>query len=64
MESIKKALCILLSVFVSSSILSGANVAFPDTWYSAPEAFSKFILIIATMFFFSQLFLKLTNKFR
>ncbi|AMG93501.1 hypothetical protein AL479_13900 [Citrobacter amalonaticus] len=64
MENMKKALCILLSVFISSSLLSGANVAFPNFWYSAPETFSKFILIITTMLFFSQWLLKLINKIR
>lgn len=63
MKKIIRLVGVFVAVLVASSVLSGAGVAFTETWYPAPEAFSKFILVISTMTFFVQISLKVANKF-
>ncbi|ENG7701283.1 TPA: hypothetical protein M5M72_001730 [Citrobacter freundii] len=63
MKKIIRLAGVFVAVLVASSVLSGAGVAFTETWYPAPEVFSKFILVISTMLFFVQVLLGILNKF-
>ncbi|MBJ8888716.1 hypothetical protein I5415_09280 [Citrobacter sp. FDAARGOS_156] len=63
MKKIIRLAGVFVAVLIASSVLSGAGVAFTETWYPAPEVFSKFILVISTMLFFVKILLKAANKF-
>ena len=63
MKKIIQVFGVLLAILIASSILSGADVAFVKTWYSAPEMFSKFILTVLTMVLFVKATIKIINRF-
>jgi hypothetical protein len=43
------AFCLVVGVLFSSSLLSGANVMFANTWYPLPCKFSNFFVMIFCM---------------
>lgn len=63
MEFTRKALCVLFSILIGASLLSGANVMF-DEWYKLPEKLSVFILMLITFVSLVQLSLKITARYR
>ncbi|EPJ2031828.1 hypothetical protein ACTE87_004560 [Escherichia albertii] len=58
MRKMIKMLIVLLAILAATSILGGAGVEFTETWYLAPETFSKFIVTIITIGVFTKISVK------
>lgn len=63
MESVRKAVCVFISILFGSSLLSGANVMF-EGFYKLPEDISKFLVMLIVFLYLVDLSLKATSKKR
>ena len=60
MQRTIQLLSIFLGIFISSTLISGAGVEFPD-WYKAPESISRPLIVIICFVGVTRFFLFILN---